>query len=74
MIHSPCHNCPDRIRPTKENPQTCHGNCEKEAEYLRIVHGFREKKEKEREINEAVMQVRTSKVHEAAKRKYRKKR
>ena len=30
---SPCFNCPDRIIPTKENPKTCHGNCEKEAEY-----------------------------------------
>lgn len=32
-MESPCYKCPDRIIPTKEDPRTCHGNCEREAEF-----------------------------------------
>lgn len=41
-MQSPCFGCKERIVPTKDNPQTCHGHCQAEAEYISIMDGKKE--------------------------------
>ena len=69
VIQSPCKGCKDRIAPTKENPQTCHGNCEKEAAYLEKTRYAREKKNQARLAYNDIVAVRSRTVKSAIKRK-----
>lgn len=59
-VKPPCRDCPDRILPTKDNPQTCHGNCKKEAAFLEAVKKEREAKEKQRFENNDYLRARST--------------
>lgn len=48
MLNNPCHGCTERIIPTKENNlATCHGNCEREAEYQEQTRRIKDKRSQE---------------------------
>ena len=68
-MKTPCHNCMERIIPSKDNPTTCHGHCEREAEYLATIRVEREHQQRQERESAAVRRVWDGKMKRVSKKR-----
>lgn len=65
-MKNPCHGCTERVIPTKDDPRTCHGHCEREAKFQAFNNGqlqWKQAREKEGREVKAVWSGKAKRVH-----------